>query len=413
MSTKKSPGLSENERRFLDDMAILGRVSRGDLGIREEAWRVFTKYWSKALPQRRVFVWDAEEDRGVWSMGWQAPAEWSTALFSDGFHESSEEEANERPQTALGMALDDLLMFGRTAFLSGKAGLPPSAAQKAFSFLVRAGVSANVWPGHGSSVISKACLSRQVGVVRFLAKNGQDMECRIPLGADCRPDFKGSTLLHRVGPSLMQLARRYREAGTRSGIFKGAAELLTLLVRVVPNPEARDDQGKTALDRMESIPFDKELLETFKALSARRRALALNGALAGLVDEDPLYQEWLKETKKWISSRVALTPSGEIQGWVPLAEPDPFGELWPRAYRKAQVGEAGSVVVRVCAPKQVAQAIREPSEVLKEAEREDADALMVKGAAESEPVLWLLDSRQVRPMVCPQAPTSTPARPRL
>lgn len=293
---------------FEVDLALIGGQDRNS--ARHLGWNEFVEHWKKALPDgplRARFL--NQEQRLVWSPTWVAPPEWSTRLWPD-FANDDSKKAVKHPVTLLHMALRD------------RAGPHWIAASAAFEFLLGCGVDPNVWPGHGSTALSLACLLPHLPSMSSLLDHGHDFQATLAPDAPVRDQFKGSSLLHRVGPVLAATAGKKKSIeGQR------ATSALKFLVEFTPRPDALDAQGRSALEMVyQACP---SLQSVLAPILIRRQAMEWSqawdvpaGQLTELDELEQTNRSWASKgraTRKGEPLRFALVEGHDLKGSGPFA----------------------------------------------------------------------------------------------
>ena len=396
---------------FAIDLALLAGTKPCHDQDRSLSWADFTEHWEQALPSRRHAYWSTRTHRLAWCKVADAPKEWSETLWPDfhhpiaqgsrkldsipeGAHHDLETGDHYFPVTVMHMALRDAVKDPR--------------AQEAFRFLAMAGVSPNLWPGHGSSVLSQACLTLNLHAMATLWEAGNDFQNTLPPDRPSRASFAGSSLLHRVGPGLAKLYHLSRQNPGRDGVRqKKVISVLRFLVDHVPDPEAVDAQGHTPLSRLAVASL--KLAGLVEPWLAERRARTLARQL-GLTRGDDLHEGWAESDRRWAcegSLRVGAVPR--------LFVPDPVAgetEAWPRRFRALPAGETAPDMhiarahVPSIAPPGVAG---DPGSVLAHASEQGADAVAI-GPSGPKRRWWFFSPHQVRPAWswAPPSPVLTP-----
>lgn len=330
-----SPAPPRRHTTFPIDLALLGGQDPGT--SRALPWATFTAHWDEVLPACRRAWWNFQAQRLEWVDGRVAPPQWSTQTWPD-FRDPLVAKAPNPEQfgaTVLRMALHDVTTM-------------PNAEEswRAFGWLLRAGVSSNVWLGHGASVLSQVCLNGNIKALAAIAGSGQDLQATLLPGAVAREDLAGSSLLHRVGPSIGQLlcshAAEEKKRGWRS--------VLAFLFEHAPDPDALDGKGRTALGRIAAV--NPALEQEIEALRKPHRAQRL-GLAWGLSAADGQHQRWVEQQNAWATKGKARGAGGEPLFLVPHApdDLDPFAvRAWPRPFREGRRDEPGAVVLRCFAP---------------------------------------------------------------
>lgn len=315
----------ERYTTFEVDIALIGGQSKDT--FRRLPWSHFLSHWKAILPAQEKAFWDFSKDTLRWETVSVIPPEWSTYLWPDFLHHGTAEEKS----TLLHMALAD-----------GTAGMDYDPhALATFEWLVKSGVSSNVWPGHGSSVVASVCLRGKPDQLRTLLSAGQDIQCTVHSGA--RPEFLGSSLLFRVGTAVAKQAMQVDKKGSnRKNPF---ASVLKLLAKYSPDPWAPNAQGVSPLAGIEGE--HPQLANEVKAILAQRKEWDLAASL-GMEGASDRYQALLESQRGWVEEAKAA--DGHPLWIVPEAV-DPFGDArWPRAFRVVPAHQPGALVVRSQAP---------------------------------------------------------------
>lgn len=260
------------------DLALLG--GQNPSTARQLSWSAFLEHWKQVLPTRQILRWDLSQHRAVWETVAVAPPEWSALLWPD-IRADPDPTKN---KTLMHMALHDACQKDAST----------KDAAEALVWLLKAGVSPNVWPGNGSSVIAQICLKGKANFLKVLIERGVDIQCTIT--GPSRPEFQGSNLLFRVGPSVASLANAHLKklAASNSTKTSNFAQLLRLLVEHMPDPNAPTAQGQTALGAIgEKYPA---VADDLRAVMARSREHLLVASL-GLEESSPRFAElWEKQS---------------------------------------------------------------------------------------------------------------------
>lgn len=371
---------------FEIDLALLG--GQDEASARQLRWGTFVQHWRAELPRRRVFEWNLQKDRGRWVAASLAPPEWSTALWPDfkAAFRTSKGELEYKEVTLLHMALRDAVD-----------GNPEAAV--AFDWLIQAGVSPNVWPGHGTSAVAEACLRGHVRGIQAIAQVGGDLRCKVT--AKARPEFLGSTLLFRVGSSVARLASQAGPSSTNK-----YAKVLELLVHVLDDPTEPNDAGVSPLAGIRAE--NPVLAAALQAQIARRREQAMWAAWGGASDPARHQGAWDAQAE-W----AVRAPGETAPAFLVPESPDPFnpGPDWPRPFRVVQEPTPGAVVARALAPQAWDGKALDAAEALRRGAACNADALIE--ATPDGPRWWLFHPRQVRPALFPLDAAPPPPRPRL
>lgn len=372
---------------FEVDLALVGGTDKRS--TRSLDWPGFVEHWKAALPPApaRPFF-STRRHRLEWRPAWQAPPEWSTALWPD-FAFGTADDAIDKPVPILRMALDDVARVS-------------AGAKEAFEFLLAAGVRSNVWPGHGATVISRACLIGHLPCMAALYGHGHDFQALLPMDGDVRDEFRGSTLLHRVGPAMARraqnslsapgakAARHHRDRADR------LRHALEFLVRYVPDPEAVDALGRSALAMVAKA--GPSLAADLEALGARRRA---EGLLARLgATDSPL----ASRSRDWVL-KGAAHQAGEP---MVFAAPVQQGQAWRLARTASAAPGDGAVWLRahqVCKTRELLDA----DQAAALAREQNADAVAC-GRGEGA-VWWAFHPGQMRPALLPPVASPAPRAP--
>ena len=389
---------------FALDLALIGGQNK--LTARQLTWDEFVGYWKKELPQGPLFPrFSTTAHKLVWTPTWQASSEWSTSLWPDfAYSDDDDHEARAKaPLTLLHMALRDSV--------EGSPG-----AREAIPFLLACGVSPNVWPGHGSTAIAQACMLAHVPSVAALVEYGHDLQVRLPDDAPVRDNFKGSSLLHRVGPALAVRAARATtgKSKKKSERAQRAEKMLRFLIEHTPDPEAPDAQGRSALGLVcQSAPHMAAELE---AIVARRRAMSLANAWEVPAHGSVDLSEHVRAIRSWAAKGRAVV-DGEPRRFELLEEPSWDGPgPAPRALRCLGDGESSTraMWLRADVIHPTSESLT-ASEALALAQQHKAHAV-VSGKGE-EAVWWAFNPKQLAPAVSldvkPSPSASMAGRPRL
>lgn len=387
---------------FALDLALIGGQNK--ISARQLPWDEFMDYWKKQLPPGPLFPrFSTTAHKLVWTPTWQAPSEWSTSLWPD-FAYSDDDDHDARaqaPLTLLHMALRDSV--------EGAYG-----AREAVPFLLGCGVSPNVWPGHGSTAMAQACLLAHVPSVAALVEYGHDLQVRLANDAQVRENFKGSSLLHRVGPALAARASRAVSGKKKSDRAKRAEKMLKFLVEHTPDPQAPDAQGRSALGLVcQAAP---NLASELEAIVARRQAMSLANAWDVSAQGSVDLSEHVRAVRSWAAKGRAVL-DGEPRRFALLEEPSWTGPgPVPRALRCLAAGEsaAGAVWLRADEIHHTPEALT-AGEALALAQAHKAHAVVSGKGAEA--VWWAFNPKQLAPAVSlevtPSPSASMAGRPRL
>ena len=371
------------------DLALLG--GQNPATARQLSWAAFLEHWKQVLPTRQILRWDLSQHRAVWETVAVAPPEWSALLWPD-FHADPDPAKN---KTLMHMALHDACQKDASA----------KDAAEALVWLLKAGVSPNVWPGNGSSVIAQICLKGKANFLKVLIEHGVDIQCTIT--GPSRPEFQGSNLLFRVGPSVASLANAHLKklAASNSTKTSNFAQLLRLLVEHMPDPNAPTARGQTALGAIgEKYPA---VADDLRAVMARSREHLLVASL-GLEESSPRFAELWEKQLRWASKAVSSTGSPV---WLVPEPVDPFQERdWPRAFRVVSVPEPGAVVARAMEPT-TSRTPLDAQAAFEKAGQAKADAVVEKTREGVR--WWVFHPRQLRAAIAPLPTPAVRARQRL
>ena len=371
------------------DLALLG--GQNSATARQLSWAAFLEHWKQVLPTRQILRWDLSQHRAVWETVAVAPPEWSALLWPD-FHADPDPAKN---KTLMHMALHDACQKDASA----------KDAAEALVWLLKAGVSPNVWPGNGSSVIAQICLKGKANFLKVLIEHGVDIQCTIT--GPSRPEFQGSNLLFRVGPSVASLANAHLKklAASNSTKTSNFAQLLRLLVEHMPDPNAPTARGQTALGAIgEKYPA---VADDLRAVMARSREHMLVASL-GLEESSPRFAELWEKQLRWASKAVSSTGSPV---WLVPEPVDPFQERdWPRAFRVVSVPEPGAVVARAMEPT-TSRTPLDAQAAFEKACQAKADAVVEKTREGVR--WWVFHPRQLRAAIAPLPTPAVRARQRL
>ena len=371
------------------DLALLG--GQNPSTARQLSWSAFLEHWKQVLPTRQILRWDLSQHRAVWETVAVAPPEWSALLWPD-FHADPDPAKN---KTLMHMALHDACQKDASA----------KDAAEALVWLLKAGVSPNVWPGNGSSVIAQICLKGKANFLKVLIEHGVDIQCTIT--GPSRPEFQGSNLLFRVGPSVASLAHAHLKklAASNSTKTSNFAQLLRLLVEHMPDPNAPTARGQTALGAIgEKYPA---VADDLRAVMARSREHMLVASL-GLEESSPRFAELWEKQLRWASKAVSSTGSPV---WLVPEPVDPFQERdWPRAFRVVSVPEPGAVVARAMEPT-TSRTPLDAQAAFEKACQAKADAVVEKTREGVR--WWVFHPRQLRAAIAPLPTPAVRARQRL
>lgn len=370
---------------FEVDIALIGGQSKDT--FRRLPWSNFLSHWKAVLPAQEKAFWDFSRDALRWETVSVIPPEWSTYLWPDFLHQGTAEEKS----TLLHMALAD-----------GTAGMDYDPhALATFEWLVKSGVSANVWPGHGSSVVALVCLKGKPGQLRTLLSAGHDIQCTVHAGA--RPEFLGSSLLFRVGTGVAKRALQVdKKGGRRKNSF---AAVLKLLAKYSPDPWAPNAQGVSPLAGIEKE--HPQLAAEVKTILTQRREWDLAASL-GMEGAADRYEALLRDQREWVGK--ALAANGDPIWVVPEAV-DPFGEdKWPRAFRVVPTHQPGALVVRSQEPVR-ADGSLDREQAFEAGRAQKADAVIEQ--TEEGPRWWVFHPQQLRRAIGPALENKPVVRPRF
>lgn len=388
-----------DQAAFEHDLQRLGESLRD---TRAKAFSDFLRKWKSAVPRAPVLVCRPTSSTFSWVEKPVAPAFWTT-LGKPDLEEFRAVKSLLKKARASGRNVradpesPSVLTLLHMAYDAHRDSV--FEATKLVEFLIDAGVDASYYAGR-PSVIADMAMHGDVDLLEKLYLRGQDFEVRVQPHMPSRPSFRGSTLLHRVGPALMvQASTHERKTGETDGRYHTC---LRRLYQWVPDCDAVDAEGLTPLHRIEGLRpgnLSPGLLRELQQGAAYRRSQALSMGL-GLDPENPEHQAWVQGSLSWLMT-------GKEKGFrwpatVSSVEPQAFVEVpgqgsgFPRAYRPAEAGDSQRVLLRVLAPVSVAAgSVPAGPEALVMAQNAEADGV-VEDLGSPEAVWWVLRPQQVK-----------------